>query len=87
MSTEAKVGAFVVVCAVILCAAVYRIGNAQRLRGARVSYHTYLRYAGGLEPDADVLVEVLRRVASNPHAAIAKLGADISGLSAEAGRA
>jgi len=55
MSTEAKVGAFVVVCAVILCAAVYRIGNAQRLRGARASYHTYLRYAGGLEPDADVL--------------------------------
>ena len=53
-STEAKVGAFVVMCAAILCEAVYTIGNAQ-FRGARVPYRTYLRYAGGLEPGTDVL--------------------------------
>jgi ABC-type transporter Mla subunit MlaD len=51
---EAKVGAFVVICAAILFAAVYTIGNAQ-LRGARVPYRTYLRYAGGLEPGTAVL--------------------------------
>jgi phospholipid/cholesterol/gamma-HCH transport system substrate-binding protein len=53
-SLEAKVGAFVVMCAAILCVALYTIGNAQ-LRGARVPYRTYLRYAGGLEPGTDVL--------------------------------
>ena len=54
MKTEAKVGAFVLVCAAILLATVYRVSSAQ-IRGARVSYKTYLRYAGGLEPGADVL--------------------------------
>ena len=54
MKTEAKVGAFVLLCAAILLFAVYRVSSAQ-LRGARVSYKTYLRYAGGLDPGADVL--------------------------------
>jgi phospholipid/cholesterol/gamma-HCH transport system substrate-binding protein len=53
-STEAKVGAFVVMCAAILFAAVYSIGNAQ-FKGARVPYRTSLRYAGGLEPGTAVL--------------------------------
>ena len=54
MKTEAKVGAFVIVCAAIFLATVYRVSNAQ-IRGARIPYRTYLRYAGGLEPGADVL--------------------------------
>jgi phospholipid/cholesterol/gamma-HCH transport system substrate-binding protein len=53
-STDAKVGAFVVICAAILCAAVYSIGNVQ-FRGARVPYRTYLRYAGGLAAGTPVL--------------------------------
>jgi phospholipid/cholesterol/gamma-HCH transport system substrate-binding protein len=53
-STEAKVGAFVVICAAILCATVYSVGNVQ-FGGARVPYRTYLRYAGGLEPGSSVL--------------------------------
>jgi phospholipid/cholesterol/gamma-HCH transport system substrate-binding protein len=54
MNTEAKVGAFVVVCAAILLATIYKVSDAQ-IRGARVPYRTYLRYAGGLEMGADVL--------------------------------
>lgn len=54
MKTEAKVGALVLICAAILLVSVYRITSAQ-IRGARVSYKTYLRNAGGLEPGADVL--------------------------------
>jgi phospholipid/cholesterol/gamma-HCH transport system substrate-binding protein len=54
MKTEAKVGAFVILCAAILLITVYKVSSAQ-IRGARVSYKTYLRYAGGLEPGADVL--------------------------------
>jgi phospholipid/cholesterol/gamma-HCH transport system substrate-binding protein len=54
MNTEARVGAFVVICAAILCATVYLVGNVQ-FRGARVPYRTYLRYAGGLEPGTSVL--------------------------------
>jgi phospholipid/cholesterol/gamma-HCH transport system substrate-binding protein len=54
MSTEAKVGAFVVASLAILLATVYRISNMQ-IRGARVPYRTYLRYAGGLQSGADVL--------------------------------
>jgi len=54
MNTEAKVGAFVLVCAAILLATIYRVSNMQ-MRGARVPYRTYLRYAGGLEPGAEVL--------------------------------
>jgi len=54
MKTEAKVGLFVIVCATILLITVYRVSSAQ-IKGARVSYKTYLRNAGGLEPGADVL--------------------------------
>ena len=54
MNTEAKVGAFVIVCAAILLATVYHVSTAA-LRGAHVPYKTYLRYAGGLEVGADVL--------------------------------
>jgi len=54
MKTEAKVGAFVLICAAILLATVYRVSSAQ-IKGARTPYRTYLRYAGGLEPGADVL--------------------------------
>ena len=59
-STEAKVGAFVVICAAILCATVYSVGNMQ-FRGAHVAYRTYLRYAGGLEPGTPVLFEIYER--------------------------
>ena len=54
MNTDAKVGLFVVVSAALLLATIYHITNAQ-IRGARVSYKTYLRYAGGLESGTDVL--------------------------------
>jgi len=54
MNTEAKVGAFVVISMAILLATIYRVSNMQ-IRGARVPYRTYLRYAGGLEVGADVL--------------------------------
>ena len=54
MKTEAKVGAFVLVCAAIFLITIYQVSNAA-MKGARVSYRTYLRYAGGLEPGADVL--------------------------------
>jgi ABC-type transporter Mla subunit MlaD len=54
MKTEAKVGAFVILCAAIFLITVYKVSSAQ-IKGARVSYKTYLRYAGGLEPGADVL--------------------------------
>jgi len=54
MSTEAKVGAFVLAAMAILLGTIYRLTNMQ-MRGARVPYRTYLRYAGGLESGADVL--------------------------------
>jgi len=54
MNTEAKVGAFVVLSMAVLLATIYHVSSEQ-LRGARVSYKTYFRYAGGLEPGADVL--------------------------------
>ncbi len=54
MSTDAKVGAFVLVCMAILLATVYRLSNMQ-IRGTRVPYRTYLRNASGLEPGAYVL--------------------------------
>lgn len=54
MTTEAKVGAFVLGCLAILAFAVVYLINAQMNRGT-VPYKTYLRYAGGLEPGAAVL--------------------------------
>ena len=54
MTTEAKVGAFVLGCFAILAFTVVYLLNAQ-FSGDRVPYRTYLRYAGGLEPGASVL--------------------------------
>ena len=54
MTTEAKVGAFVVGCFAILAFTIIYLVNAQ-FSGHTVPYRTYLRYAGGLEPGADVL--------------------------------
>ena len=54
MTTEAKVGAFVLASLVILTSTVVYLANAQ-FRGGKVAYRTYLRYAGGLEPGAPVL--------------------------------
>jgi len=54
VTTEAKVGAFVLGCFAILAVTVIYLVNAQ-LTGGTVPYKTYLRYAGGLEPGASVL--------------------------------
>ena len=54
MTTEAKVGAFVLSCFAVLAFTVIYLLNAQ-YSGGTVQYHTYLRYAGGLEPGASVL--------------------------------
>ena len=54
MTTEAKVGAFVLSCFALLAFTMIYILNAQ-YSGGTVQYRTYLRYAGGLEPGASVL--------------------------------
>ena len=54
MTTEAKVGTFVVACLSILIATLVCLLGAH-LRSAGVPYRTYLRYAGGLEPGASVM--------------------------------
>ena len=54
MTTEAKVGAFVLGCFSILAFTVILLLNAQ-FSEKTVPYRTYLRYAGGLEPGASVL--------------------------------
>ena len=54
MTTEAKVGAFVLGCFAILAFTVIYLVNAQ-FSGDAAPYRTYLRYAGGLEPGASVL--------------------------------
>jgi len=54
VTTEAKVGAFVIGCCAILAFTVIYLVNAQ-FSGETVPYRTYLRYAGGLEPGAEVL--------------------------------
>jgi phospholipid/cholesterol/gamma-HCH transport system substrate-binding protein len=54
MTTEAKVGAFVLSCFAFLAFTVIYLLNAQ-YSGGTVQYRTYLRYAGGLEPGASVL--------------------------------
>ena len=54
MSTEAKVGLFVVIAAVLVIGTIYYVGNEQW--GPHVvPYRTYLRYAGGVEPGSEVL--------------------------------
>jgi phospholipid/cholesterol/gamma-HCH transport system substrate-binding protein len=54
MSTEAKVGLFVVLAAVLFIGTVYFVGNDQWGRHV-IPYRTYLRYAGGVEPGSEVL--------------------------------
>jgi ABC-type transporter Mla subunit MlaD len=54
VTTEAKVGAFVLGCLSILAFTVVHLINAQ-LSGHTTPYRTYLRYAGGIEPGAQVL--------------------------------
>jgi phospholipid/cholesterol/gamma-HCH transport system substrate-binding protein len=54
VTTEAKVGAFVLGCTAILAFTIVYLLNAQ-FSGDTVPYRTYLRYAGGLEPGASVL--------------------------------
>jgi phospholipid/cholesterol/gamma-HCH transport system substrate-binding protein len=54
VTTEAKVGAFVLGCFSILALTIIYLIHAQ-LSGHTVPYRTYLRYAGGLEPGAAVL--------------------------------
>jgi phospholipid/cholesterol/gamma-HCH transport system substrate-binding protein len=73
MSTEAKVGAFVLGSVAVLAFAIIRLLDAQ-LSGHVVPYHTYLQYAGGLESGAAVLfgginvgrVTAVRPAASDP---------------------
>jgi phospholipid/cholesterol/gamma-HCH transport system substrate-binding protein len=73
MSTEAKVGAFVLGSFSVLAFAIIHLLNAQ-LSGHTAPYRTYLRYAGGLESGAQVLfgginvgrVTSVRPAASDP---------------------
>jgi len=73
MTTEAKVGAFVLGCFSVLAFTLIYLINAQ-LGVHTVPYRTYLRYAGGLEPGASVLfgginvgkVTAVRPAASDP---------------------
>ena len=73
MTTEAKVGAFVLGCFSVLALTLIYLINAQ-LGGHMVPYRTYLRYAGGLEPGTSVLfgginvgkVTTVRPAASDP---------------------
>ena len=54
MSSEAKVGVFVIASLLVLGSAIYFVRTTQTVRG-QVPYKTYLRYAGGLAPGAPVL--------------------------------
>ena len=54
MSTEAKVGLFVIIAAVLLIGTVYYLGDEQWGHHA-IPYRTYLTYAGGVEPGTTVL--------------------------------
>jgi len=73
VTTEAKVGAFVLGCFSVLAFTLIYLINAQ-LGVHTVPYRTYLRYAGGLEPGASVLfgginvgkVTVVRPAPSDP---------------------
>jgi phospholipid/cholesterol/gamma-HCH transport system substrate-binding protein len=54
MSTEAKVGVFVIASVLVLGSATYFVQSRQTVRG-QVIYNTHLRNAGGLAPGAGVL--------------------------------
>jgi ABC-type transporter Mla subunit MlaD len=71
VSTESKVGGFVLGSVAVLAFSIIRLLGAQ-LGGHVVPYHTYLQYAGGLEPGAVVLfggISVGRVTAVRPAAA------------------
>ena len=51
---EVKVGAFVLLCAAVLCGAIYYVSYA-KFNGAHVHYRTYLRNASGMEAGTPVL--------------------------------
>lgn len=53
MSTEAKVGAFVITSCLVLGVSVYLVTHTQHVKGQLV-FKTYFRYAGGLAPGAPV---------------------------------
>ncbi|MGO8813442.1 MAG: MlaD family protein [Terriglobia bacterium] len=73
MTTEAKVGAFVIACLTILTGTAIYLFNAGS-HGGGVPYRTYLRYAGGLDAGSDVLfggieagkITVVRPSAADP---------------------
>jgi phospholipid/cholesterol/gamma-HCH transport system substrate-binding protein len=73
VTTEAKVGVFVLGSLALLASAVIYLLNAQ-LNAGTVPYTTYLRYAGGLEPGTSVLfggisvgkVKAVRPAAADP---------------------
>ena len=54
MTTEAKVGVFVIASVLVLASATYFVQSTQTVRG-QVTYNTHLRNAGGLAPGAGVL--------------------------------
>jgi phospholipid/cholesterol/gamma-HCH transport system substrate-binding protein len=59
VTTEAKVGSFVLACVAVLAGTLICLLNVQSRRGG-VPYRTYLRYAGGLEPGDSVLFGGIR---------------------------
>ena len=72
MTTEAKVGAFVLACLAVLTFTIIYLFNESHGKGAQ--YRTYLRYAGGLDAGSDVLfggieagkITVVRPSAADP---------------------
>ena len=54
MTTESKVGIFVLTCALILGSTLVALISPQ-LHGSMLPYRTYLRYAGGIAPGGNVL--------------------------------
>lgn len=59
MSTEAKVGVFVMASVVLLAVTLYSVRVAQTVHG-HIEFRTYFQDAGGLEPDAGVLFGGIR---------------------------
>jgi phospholipid/cholesterol/gamma-HCH transport system substrate-binding protein len=59
MSTEARVGAFVVLGLLVLAATAYFVRSTQNVRG-QVVYTTYFRYAGGIAAGTPVLFGGIR---------------------------
>jgi phospholipid/cholesterol/gamma-HCH transport system substrate-binding protein len=53
MSRELKVGAFILVCVAIFLATFLYVANIP-MRGARIPYKTYFKYAGGVDPGSPV---------------------------------